>query len=107
MSKSDYQSVLDNIDRRKVDKLREFFKQIPFINILPRSVLNTLHLSLVKKKYERGQFVCKEGEESESIFIICKGEFEVSKTIDICAADQPPKSENKTGRQYLPKRKLV
>ena len=26
MSKSDYQSVLDNLDRRKVDKLKEFFR---------------------------------------------------------------------------------
>ena len=26
MGKEDYQSVLDNIDRRKVDKLRDFFK---------------------------------------------------------------------------------
>ena len=26
MQKADYQGVLDNIDRRKVDKLREFFK---------------------------------------------------------------------------------
>ena len=26
MKKEDYQSVLDNIDRRKVDKLKEFFK---------------------------------------------------------------------------------
>lgn len=65
MSKSDYQLVLDNLDRRKVDKLKEFFRQIPFMNTLPRSVLNTLHLSLIKKKYERGQFVCKEGDDSE------------------------------------------
>ena len=51
MSKEDYQSVLDNIDRRKVDKMREFFKQIPFLKILPRSLLNTLHLSLTRKRY--------------------------------------------------------
>ena len=51
MSKEDYQSVLDNIDRRKVDKMREFFKQIPFLKIFPRSLLNTLHLSLTRKRY--------------------------------------------------------
>ena len=51
MSKSDYQSVLDNIDRRKVDKLRDFFKQIPFLRLLPRSMLNTLHLCLNKRRY--------------------------------------------------------
>ena len=87
MSKQDYQSVLDNIDRRKVDKLREFFKQIPFLKILPRSLLNTLHLSLTRKRYQRGQYVCREGEESSEIFIICKGEFEVSKVIDTVKAN--------------------
>ncbi len=57
------------------------------MNTLPRSVLNTLHLSLSKKKYDRGAFVCREGDDSEQIFIICKGEFEVVKTIDVHAAD--------------------
>ena len=48
MSKRDYQSVLDNIDRRKVEKQKEFFMQIPFFKDLPRSVLNTMHLSMTK-----------------------------------------------------------
>jgi len=82
MNKSDYQSVLDNIDRRKVDKLKEFFQQIPLFKLLPRNVLNTLHLSLTKLTYERGQRVCKEGEDSENLYIIIKGEFEVSKVVD-------------------------
>ena len=45
-------------------------------------MINTLHLSLTRKKYERGQIVCKEGQESDKLYIICKGEFEVSKMID-------------------------
>lgn len=39
MQKKDYQRVLDNIDRRKVDKLKAFFRQIPFLKALPRSTL--------------------------------------------------------------------
>ena len=102
---------MDNIDRRKVEKLREFFKQIPFLKILPRSVLNTLHLSLTRKRYQRGQIVCKEGEESNEIFIICKGEFEVNKVIDTSKANKIPHakpiSQTKANQQYLPKRKLA
>lgn len=95
MQKSDYQSVLDNIDRRKVEKLKEFFANIPFLKMLPRSVLSTLHLSLAKKKYQRGQVVCKEGDDSKDLYIINKGEFEVSKVIDMSKMDQPPKEEKK------------
>ena len=51
MSKTDYQSVLDNIDRRKVEKLKEFFKQIPFLRVLPNKILNTVHYSTEKKSY--------------------------------------------------------
>ena len=94
MSKADYQSVLDNIDRRKVDRLRAFFRQIPFLSLLPRSVLSTLHLSLTRKRFERGQVVCREGEESDHLFIVCNGEFEVSKVIDVIKADRAPDSKN-------------
>ena len=46
--------------------------------------------------------------DSQSIFIVCKGEFEVSKYIDLSKADtDPTESLNKSGREYLPMRKLV
>ena len=61
MSKKDYQRVLDNIDRRKVEKLRNFLKQIPFFKDLPRGDMNKLHLSLTRKRFQRGQIVCREG----------------------------------------------
>ena len=100
--------MLDNVDRRKVEKLKDFLRNIPFLSGLPRGVMNTLHLSLTKKKYLRGQVVCQEGMDSQSIFIVCKGEFEVSKYIDLSKADtDPTESLNKSGREYLPMRKLV
>ena len=44
--------------------------------------MNTLHLSLTRKKFARGQVISKEGEPCDNIYIILKGEFEVSKVID-------------------------
>lgn len=75
--------MLDNIDRRQADKLKDFFRQIPFLRNLPRKELNMLHLSLIKKSYDRGQVVCREGHDSTDIYIVLKGEFEVSKVIDV------------------------
>ena len=56
--------------------------QIPFFRDLPRKEFNKFHLCLTKKSFQRGQLVCKEGQPSDYIFIISKGEFEVSKVID-------------------------
>ena len=73
MNKADYQSVLEIHDRRRVDYLKQFFKQIPFLALLPRKEINTLHLHTIRLTYQRGNVVCKEGEPSKKIFIIFKG----------------------------------
>ena len=73
---------------------------------LPRSVLNTLHLSLRPVRYQRGQVVCREGEASEKIFIVAKGEFEVSKRIDTSKSNYNPETKTKVVREALPRRKL-
>ena len=51
MSKNSYQSVLDNVDRRKVERLKDFFRSNPFLCKLPRATINTLHLSVKQKTY--------------------------------------------------------
>ena len=86
---------MDALDRRKVDKLREFFRQIPFLSVLPRRLMTNLHLSMTKKRYKRGQVVCKEGDPSDYLFIVCKGEFEVSKVVDMSKVHQIPDYETK------------
>lgn len=88
MNKADYQSVLNNLDQRRIEKMKEFFRQIPFLKLLPRSALNMLHLSLRKRKFQRGHYVCQEGKDSEEIYIIVKGEFEVSKVVDTHRQDK-------------------
>ena len=57
-----------------------------------------LHLSFVKKSFDRGQIVCREGDDSKHIFIVLKGEFEVSKVIDVTEQvlqNVPPKKTDK------------
>ena len=82
MSKADYQKVLDNIDRRRTEAIKDFLWQIPLMKGLPRSVFKNLHLSVTRKVYQRGHVVCKEGDDSTHLYIISKGEFEVSKVIE-------------------------
>ena len=56
---------------------------------------------MVKKVCYRGQIIAKEGKESEEIFIIYRGTFEVSKII--IQNSSKPKQRN-TGHQQLPSR---
>ena len=107
MSKMDYQSILDNIDRRKVERLREFFKQIPFLRSLPRQIINTIHKSLEQKVFQRGNIVCHEGDDSSYIYIILKGEFEVSKVIDVSEHARLTKTKSFAGQLHLQKTKLA
>ena len=101
MNKADYQNVLDHIDRKKTEKVKAFFAEIPFLKYLPKTTFKSLHLSMQKKICHRGQVVAAEGEESGRIFIIFKGEFEVSKTI---VTSPEAKKRKNTGRQQLPRR---
>lgn len=59
--------------------------------MLPRQMVNSLHHSMTKKTYERGATVCREGEQSLNLHIILKGEFEVSKVVDMKKVDQASK----------------
>ena len=95
MTKADYQNVLSHIDRKKTDKVKEFLGEIPLLKYLPKAAFKSLHLSMVKKACYRGQIIAQEGQESEEIFIIARGTFEVSKII---IANSKPKQRN-TGHQ--------
>ena len=73
--------MLDHIDRKKLEKVKAFFSEIPFLKYLPKNQFKSIHLSMHKKDCHRGQVLAQEGEDSNKIFIIFKGEFEVSKMI--------------------------
>ena len=51
INRDEYQRIFDNLDRRKTSKLLDFFKQVPFLKMLPKKVLSTLHLSLTRKRF--------------------------------------------------------
>ena len=82
LAKADYQKVLDSAERRRTEAIKDFLREIPLLKGLPRGVFKNLHLSVARKQYERGQVVCREGDECEHLYIISKGEFEVSKVVE-------------------------
>ena len=61
--------------------------------MLPRSALRTLHLIMTKKHFDRGQVVCREGDPSDRIYIVVKGEFEISKVVEMNKKDKNNEEE--------------
>ena len=59
------------------------------MKLLPRKELAQIHHFLKTLKFNLGQFVCTEGQDSKCIYIVVKGEFEVSKVIDVNENDLP------------------
>lgn len=57
--------MLDAVDRRYQEKVKEFFKYIPLMRLLGRTELNKILLSIKKRKFLHGQYVCNEGDDSE------------------------------------------
>ena len=54
MNKADYQNVLENIDRKRIEKIKSFFAEIPFLRHLPKNTFKSIHLSMHKKVCQRG-----------------------------------------------------
>lgn len=73
----------------------KFFKQIPFLNKLPHSILSKLHLSLNYVKCLRGQVIIAEGSPCTKLIIVAEGEFLVRKTVS--NDKKRKKLENKRG----------
>ncbi|TNV87944.1 hypothetical protein FGO68_gene15687 [Halteria grandinella] len=90
MVKADYQKCLQTITKKHLQTILDFLRELPFIKhgMSSRSQLIKLQFNLHKKEYKRGQFVTKESDPLEHVFIIIKGEFEVTKKVTIKCEDK-------------------
>ena len=53
MSKANYKNVIEKIDGRKLKKLIEFFKSIPFLRNSTKTYLTKLHYNWEPRQYRR------------------------------------------------------
>jgi len=81
MSKADYNKVLAKIEARKLRKLIDFFKSIPFLSNNSKTYLTKLHYSFEQRNVIRNQEIYREGDPSDMVYLVREGEFEVSKRI--------------------------
>ena len=81
MSKSNYNKVLAKLEQRKLKKLIDFYKSIPFLAKNSKTYLQKLHYNFEQRIFIRNQIIYSEGDSSDHVFIVQSGEFEVTKKI--------------------------
>lgn len=64
---------------RNINSIIDFFKSLPYFSSYGRSALDKIRLQFGKVKFLRKQYVFKEGDSSEYVYIVFKGDFELSK----------------------------
>jgi hypothetical protein len=77
----DYEGSLMKIERKRLNKMIEFMKQIPCFRTWTRNTVSKFSYFLKKVTFKRNQYVYKEGDKIDRIYIIKKGEFEISRRL--------------------------
>ncbi|CAI2379308.1 unnamed protein product [Moneuplotes crassus] len=79
MEREDYSKTLSRIENRNINKIIDFFKDLPYFSSYGRAALDRIRFQFVRIKKKRKHVVYKEGDPSQFVYIILKGEFELVK----------------------------
>lgn len=83
LSKKDFIRILGTFTNKHFDELTKFLKNLPLFAGWSFSTLVRLNYLFVLVKFKRNQKVFKEGETAEFVYIVKKGELELTKNIVI------------------------
>lgn len=90
-----------------MDAMIEFYQSIPAFNQLPRLSLENLLEKSVKRKFERKQFVYKENDLTAFVYIVWKGEFELSRNLPKKKLETSGINQLLNFKPELPKQELI
>ena len=76
MMAEDYKNIVAVVERKKIYNKFEFFKKF-LVKGIAYDNLAKLAYSFEKKKYGRGEYIFKEGDPGNEVFLIKKGEIQV------------------------------
>lgn len=91
LTAEDYAGVLDAVDRKEMETRMEFFIENLFQELQPE-VANRLSYMFKKSKLMKGNYIYKQGDKSNDVFLIKKGEIQIYKKIK--ESEQEKKIEN-------------
>lgn len=103
MQKDDYAKVLQKIEERLANDMIDFLQSIPLFSSWSRNLLLKLLYKVEKKSFIKKQVVVKEGDPLNQVWIIQKGEYEVSSKIEEKKEFHMELTEKLQGKNYLQK----
>lgn len=79
MDKSDYSKTLSRIESKNINKVIDFFKNLPYFSNFSRTAITKMRLNFKKLKFKCNHLIYKEGDPSEFVYIVINGDFELEK----------------------------
>ncbi len=81
LSREEYERSLGEIDRKKVNEKIAFLRSLPFFQLLTKTSLSKLTPQFRQISTIKGQYLYREGEQADSVYLVKSGQFEVTKTL--------------------------
>lgn len=103
LSKDDFSRILAKVEVKLANDNIDFFLNIPLFSSWSRNLIHKLLYRIDKKKFQRDQYVIKEGEPIQEVYIIKEGEFEVTSKIPDNKNENLKLTEKLQDRNYLKK----
>lgn len=81
MEREDYKKTLSRIENRNINKIVEFFQDLPYFSNYGKNSLQKIRFLFSRVKYKRKYIVYNEGEPSNNVYIVINGDFELIKKV--------------------------
>lgn len=78
LERKKFKQVVDYINNKNFEENRAFIQSIPILNNMNLDTISLLCSNLVKEIYDPGNYIVKEGETADCIYIIKEGNVDVS-----------------------------
>ena len=100
LTSEDYAGILEAVDKREMESRMEFFIENLFQE-LQAEVAIRLSYMFKKSKFMKGNYIYKQGEKSNEVFLIKKGEIQIYKTRkELCEEKKPDSVEEFVKKMY-------
>ncbi|EAR97535.2 cyclic nucleotide-binding domain protein (macronuclear) [Tetrahymena thermophila SB210] len=90
LSKADYLNIIGNEKRQQIEKITDFLSEFKFLEGWQYHDIKQLSQNFYEDKFAKGEYVFKEGDKSQNIYIIKRGEISIQKEVNF----QIPQVEN-------------
>lgn len=81
MEREDYNKTLKRIENRNINKIVEFFQDLPYFSTYGKNALQRIRFFFNRVKLKGKHVVFKEGDPSDYVYIVISGDFELIKKV--------------------------